>query len=331
MRIVALEEHFVVPDLTKKIDTDALTRRGWPAPGSAVAAHMPIKELADLGPTRIADMDATGLTVQVLSLSGAGAELMPPETAPDHARAINDRLAEELARHPDRYAGFAHLPMGMPEAAAREFERCVRDLGFVGAMVNGTCDGLFLDDPRYEPLLAAAEALDRPIYIHPSLPPMSVRQAYYQGLPGGSGQALATAGWGWHQETAIHVLRMVLAGALDKHRNLKLIIGHMGEGLPAMMDRLDTVFGGMTGDRLSRSVSQTLTDQVWITTSGFFSIVPFMAALTAFGVERLLFSVDYPFAGNEAGVAFLKSLPISAADKAAIAHANADALLKLKG
>ena len=329
MRIVALEEHFVIPDLTKRIDAEALTRRGWPIPGSAVAAHMPIKELADFGPARLADMDAAGLTVQVLSLSGAGAEMMPPDTAPDHARAINDRLAEEVSRSPGRYAGFAHLPMGAPEAAARELERCVRDLGFVGALVNGTSDGLFLDDPRYEPLLAAAEASERPIYVHPSIPPMSVRQAYYEGLPGGAGAALATAGWGWHQETAIHVLRMVLAGALDKHPRLKLIIGHMGEGLPAMMDRCDAVFGRMTQDRLKRSVSKTLTDQVWITTSGFFSIVPFMAALTAFGVDRLLFSIDYPFSSNASGIAFLKSLPISAADKEKIAHANADALLKL--
>ena len=329
MRIVALEEHFILPDLTRRLDPEALARRGWPAPGGAVAAHMPVDELADLGPGRLADMDGAGVSVQVLSLSGAGAEMCPPDTSLAHARDINDRLAAAVAAHPDRYAGFAHLPMSAPEAAAGELERAVRTLGFKGAMVNGTTHGLFLDDPAFDALLAKAEELDCPIYIHPSIPPMSVRQAYYDRLPGGTGGALATAAWGWHQETAIHVLRMILAGTLDTHPKLKLIIGHMGEGLAAMMGRCDSVLGGMTARYLSRSVSQTINDQVWITTSGFFSAVPFMAALTAFGVDRLLFSVDYPFATNAAGTAFLRDLPISMRDKAKIAHENADRLLAL--
>ena len=140
---------------------------------------------------------------------------------------------------------------------------------------------------------------------------------------------LARAGWGWHQEVAIHTLRLVLSGALDRHRKLKIIIGHMGEGLPAMMTRCDQVFGRIAGNPLQRSVSATILDQVWITTSGFFAIAPFMAALLTFGTDRILFSVDYPYSKHKDGRAFLDALPVPRDDLAKIAHGNADKLLKL--
>lgn len=329
MRIVALEEHFIIPGFAKRIDPEVLTHRGYPVPGTPVAAHMPVAELSDLGAGRLADMDAAGLTVQVLSMSGAGAEMFPAEEAPARAREANDYLAERVKGAPGRYAGFAHLPMNTPAAAADELERCIKDLKFRGAMVNGTTNGLFLDDPSFEPLLARAEALDCPIYVHPGIPPMAVRSAYYDNLPKGTGNVLATAGWGWHSETALHILRLVCSGTLDKHRKLKLIIGHMGEGLAAMMGRCDSTLTGMTSSFLSRTVSQTINDQVWVTTSALFSQVPFMAALVAFGVDRLLFSIDYPFSPNAAGTKFLNELTIPDADKRKIAYANADALLKL--
>jgi uncharacterized protein len=329
MRIVALEEHFTLPEFVAKIDPARIATRGFPTRGNAPALIRAREQLKDLGAARLSNMDAAGITVQVLSASGPGADLLDPAESIPFARDYNDVLAKRVAEHPDRLAGFAHLPMPAPEAAADELERAVTRLDFRGALINGmTCD-LFLDDPLFEPVLARAEHLDVPIYVHPNLPPQSVRKAYYDGLPGNVGFMLSIAGWGWHAETALHVLRLVLSGTLDRHRRLKLIIGHMGEGLPAMLARCDQEFGSQVS-HLQRSVSQTITDQVNVTTSGFFTLPPFMAALATFGIDRLMFSIDYPYSSNEQGRAFLDSLTLAQEDIAKLAHGNADRLLKLQ-
>jgi predicted TIM-barrel fold metal-dependent hydrolase len=177
-------------------------------------------------------------------------------------------------------------------------------------------------------LLAAAVELDVPIYIHPHLPPEPVRQAYYSELEPSASRVLATAAWGWHSETAIHVLRMVLAGTLDRHPRLKLVIGHMGEMLPVMLARIDEV-SALDVDHLQRPISRAILDQVWITTSGIFSQPPFLAALQTFGIDRLMFSVDYPYAPNAKGRAFLDGVSLAPSDMARLTHGNADALLKL--
>jgi uncharacterized protein len=329
MRIVALEEHYTVPRIVAGISPDAIARRGFPGPDFVWAQTTKRNELADLGDARLADMDASGVTVQVLSVAGPGADLVPGQAGIDLARDYNDALAEACARHPARYRGFAHLPMLAPEAAADELERTVKDFGFHGVLVNGATDGRFLDDPAFEPILARAEALDLPIYIHPGIPVAAVRNAYYDGLPGNFSFTMALGAWGWHAETAIHTLRLVLSGALDRHPGLKIIIGHMGEALPFMLDRIDETTAAEAKARLKRSVRQTILDQVWITTSGFFTMVPFMAALLSFGVDRIMFSVDYPFASNARAKAFLDALPVSPADREKIAHGNADRLLRL--
>ena len=196
-------------------------------------------------------------------------------------------------------------------------------------MINGTCEGRFLDHPSYDDLLAAAVELDVPIYIHPHLPPDSVRQAYYAGLEPGAGRVLESAGWGWHSEAAIHVLRMVFAGTLDKHPKLKLIIGHMGEMLPVMLVRVDET-SVADSEHLKRPPSQQILEQVWITTSGIFSQPPFIAALQTFGIDRIMFSVDYPYALDAQGRKFLDEVALAPADMAKLCHGNADALLKLK-
>jgi len=328
MRIVALEEHFMLPGLVGRIDRAAIARRGFPPPDArGKVRHQ--DALEELGAARIADMDATGITVQVLSVSGPGADLLAGEAGIGLARDYNDALARAVAAHPDRYRGFAHLPMQAPAAAADELERAVKQLGFHGALVNGSTDGRFLDDPAFDPLLARAEALDVPIYLHPGIPPAPVRAAYYDGLPGNLGFILSTSAWGWHAETAVHVLRLVLSGTLDRHPRLKLIIGHMGEALPFMLARCEQTLGVETPKFLQRSVSETLLDQVWITTSGLFTLAPFMATLMTFGAERILFSVDYPYASNRTARDFLDRLPIAPADRKNIAYGNADRLLRL--
>ena len=329
MRIVALEEHCTFPDIAARISPDAIRARGLTPGGIPVPAVDRREQLRDVGAARLADMDAAGITLQVLSVAQAGAELLPGHEGAALARDINDRLARTAAEHPDRYAAFTHLPTSAPELAADELERCVTQHRFLGGMVNGTTGGLFLDDPKFEPLLARFERLGVPLYLHPAPPPPAVREIYYNRLPGHSSLLLSIAGWGWHSETAIHVLRLVLSGALDRHPRLKLIIGHMGEGLPAMFARCDQVFADEARDRLTRTVSGTITDQVWVTTSGFFSLPPLAALLMTFGADRVLFSVDYPFSPNGKGTDFLRSLPIPEADRIKLAHGNADRLLGL--
>jgi hypothetical protein len=325
MRVVALEEHFTIPSLMHRIDPQAIARRGFP-PGFGSALE---KQLAEFGAGRIADMDEAGITMHVLSIAGPGADLVEGREGVALARDINDTLAGAVKDHADRFAGFAHLPMASPEAAADELERTVRDHGFCGALANGLTGDRFLDFPVFEPILQRAEQLDVPIYVHPNLPPEPVRRAYYEGLPGHAGFTLSIAGWGWHSEVAIHVLRLALSGALDRHPRLKLIIGHMGEGLPAMLARCDQVFARDVG-HLRRSLSETIVDQVYVTTSGLFTQPPFEVALTVFGIDRVLFSIDYPYSSNRQGRAFLDSVELPAGDLEKLAHANADQLLKLR-
>jgi len=328
MRTVALEEHFSVPSLVRRISPEAIAKRGFGKRTMLPGRVNPVELLPELGDQRLASMDANGISVQVLSISGPGADLVDGAEGVAIARATNDHLAEAIARHPDRFQGFAHLPMREPEAAAAELTRTVTTLGFRGALINGMSEDRFLDDARYRSILAAAETLDVPIYLHPHLAPQAVRALYYSDLPANAGYVLEAAGWGWHAETALHVLRLVLAGTLDRHPRLKLIIGHMGEGLPAMLARCDQVSEAYV-QHLSRPISRTILDQVWITTSGMFSQPPLLTALLTFGIDRILFSVDYPYASNEKGRAFLEALTLAPADVAKLAHGNADRLLKL--
>jgi len=329
MRVVALEEHFSVPALLQRIDKGAISRRGFTARKTAPGRANPMELLPEIGEIRLKSMDEAGVTMQVLSAGGPGPDLVPGADGIVMAREQNDHLAAAVAKHPTRFAGFASLPLASPEACADELRRCVKELRFLGALTNGTTDGRFLDHPSYDGLLAAAVELDVPIYIHPHLPPPVVQQAYYSGLPEGAARVLSTAGWGWHSEVAIQVLRMVLAGTLDKHPKLKLIIGHMGEMLPVMLARID-VTSSLDVDHLKRPPSRQILDQVWITTSGIFTQPPFIAALQTFGIDRIMFSIDYPFAPNAAGRRFLNEVALSPADMAKLTHGNADLLLKLK-
>ena len=331
MRIIALEEHFIVPELAGRIDPALARARGFPPPDVPWSQVTRRGELVELGAARLADMDAAGIDLQVLSVAGAGADLLEGAEGVRLARDYNDALAAAVAAHPARLAGFAHLPMRSPAAAAEELERAVRGLGFHGALINGLTGDRCLDDPRFDPILARAAALDVPLYLHPGIPPASVRAAYYDGLPGQMSFVLSTAAWGWHIETAIQVLRLVLSGALDRHPGLKLIVGHMGEALPFMLARCEQTLAGEAAKLLRRSVTQTILEQVWITTSGFFTLPPFLNALQVFGADRILFSVDYPFAPNAVGRRFLDALPVSPADREKIAYLNAERLLRLPG
>ena len=326
MRIVTMEEHVTFPGITGLIPKEIREKHS--------IEHLPMIErvahqLSDVAGDRLSSMDKEGITMQILSVAGTGADLLSPEEGPSFARQYNDALAREIAPYRERFAAFAHLPMTNPAAAAEELERTVVGYGFKGALINGLTNGKFLDHSRFAPLLARAEQLDTPLYIHPGLPPKTVFDAYYSDLPQHTGQVLAISGWGWHAETAVHILRLILSGTLDHYPRLRLIIGHMGEMLPMMMARCDEKLKpGQTGLN-QRSVSQTLRDQVYITTSGVFTLPPLMVALETFGIDNILFSVDYPFSSNEQGRRFLDSLPLTDEQVRQIAHANADRLLRI--
>jgi uncharacterized protein len=327
VRIVTLEEHLSFAAIINRIDKAAIARRGF-VPGASRPGTNPQPLLEDVGEGRLKSMDESGITMQVLSVSGPGADLLEGEAGVTLARDYNDAICEKVRAQPKRFTAFAHLPMTMPRAAANELERAVKDLGFCGALINGVTNDRFLDDEEFAPILARAEALTVPLYLHPGIPPQAVRDVYYSGTSPIADRLLAMAGFGWHAETAIHVLRLIVSGTLDRYPKLQIIIGHMGEMLPMMMARCDGVFAPeFVG--LRRTVQQTLREQVHVTTSGLFTLPPLQAAIDTFGIDRVMFSIDYPYSGNATGKKYLDSLPFAPADVQKIAHLNADRLLHL--
>jgi predicted TIM-barrel fold metal-dependent hydrolase len=315
MRVIALEEHFLPADVAKDAGVDPGSVRGL------------LDALADAGEGRLAVMDEAGIDVQVLSVQNSSIQRLGPGRATEISRRLNDRMAGVVGSYPGRFAAFACLPMCDPEAAAVELDRSVRDLGFVGALVAGQTNGAFLDDPTMQPVLDAAQRLGVPIYVHPAPPPRSVFEAYFSGVPPAAADRLATSGWGWHAETALHVLRMVLSGTFDRFPGLQIIVGHMGENLPFSFARADRELSPVV--ELSASVGQTLREHLWLTTSAYTTIPPLQCALSVFGAERIMFSVDYPFSDSAASTAFLAGAPISPSDREKIAHLNAERLLGL--
>jgi predicted TIM-barrel fold metal-dependent hydrolase len=270
--------------------------------------------------------------VQVLSHAQPGVQVLADEQtelAVAVSREVNDWLADAVAAHPDRFAGFAMLPTQSPADAADELQRAVCDLGFKGALINGHTNGRYLDDPSYEVLLGKAESLGVPIYIHPTDPPQTVTDIYYAPF-----DAALVPTWGWPVETGTHLLRLICTGVFDRHPNLKIIVGHMGELLPFCFTRLNvglTMAGWLTGEQptMRNSVAHYLRENVFITSSGVFDVPVFDCARAMLGLDNLMFSVDYPFQDNFAAMEFLNRCGLSPADKERFAHGTADTLLKL--
>jgi predicted TIM-barrel fold metal-dependent hydrolase len=326
MRIVTLEEHVSFPEITKLIPKEALGSGGF---NQSPMMQQMAPKLADVDGERLKLMDESGITVQVLSAINPGANILSPTEGPAFAAKYNDMLAEKIASHPDRFAAFAHLPTTAPAAAADELERTVKTYGFKGALINGLTQDKFLDNPEFAPIFERAEKLDVPIYLHPGLPPQAVVDAYYSKLPKHSGMLLSVAGWGWHSETAIHVLRLIVSGTFDRYPKLKLIIGHMGEMLPMMMARCDNAFKPHQAGDNQRTIMETLHEQVYITTSGLFTNPPLIVAIDTFGIDNVMFSVDYPFSTNAQGKTYLDNMPLPKDQIEKIAHGNADRILGL--
>ena len=326
MRTIALEEHFLADGFRETmLRTAARSADSLPP---TITAERQVK-LGDLGSVRLQDMDAAGIDLQVVSDIGSIIAPRPGDEGVQLARAANDQLAASIMAHPDRFAGFATLPMMTPTAADDELARAVTVLGLKGPMIHGMMSGRFLDDPAFLPVLERAAALNVPIYLHPALPPDPVRAAYYANLDPTIGFFLATSGWGWHSEVGLHVLRLVLAGVFDRLPGLQIIIGHMGEMIPYMLARIDEQITP-AARHLELPVPAYFLRNVYITTSGFFTDPPLLLALQVVGADRIMFSVDYPFSTNEQGRAFLDHAAISPADKEKISHLNAERLLGIK-
>jgi predicted TIM-barrel fold metal-dependent hydrolase len=315
MSLIALEEHYAWdPASTGNVVATWLQSNN-------PEAHA---RLYDRGPLRLEQMDAAGIDFQILSLFDPGVQ---DETdvarAVDLARRANDDLAEVVRGNPARFGGFATLATQDPAAAAAELERAITELGLVGALINGHCQGRYLDDPAYEDLFARAEALNAPVYLHPTTPHPAVMEAWFKPYVG---DGLHLASWGFAVETGTHVLRLIYSGLFDKFPRLQMIIGHLGEMLPFAAYRTDRYYGlggSDAGHRIERLPSEYLRNNFHVTTSGNFCPPAFACTLEVMGADRVMFSVDYPMDDNQAGAQFLASYPMDDATRRKVSSENA--------
>ena len=316
-QIIAIEEHYL------DIDVDAKVNK------MAGGGEETRKRLLDLGDLRVKEMDQAGIDIQVLSHCPPGAQAFDPNEAQERAPAVNTRLHKFIQTKPDRFGGFATLPTRAPELAADELERCHKELGFHGAIVHGLTEGEFIDMPRFWPIFERAEALDIPIYIHPGRPHPAVIEAYYKDYVE-KYRSILSAGWGFTVETATAGLRMVLSGVFDKYPNLKIILGHMGEGLPFLMWRINHSFGPIIPNQGKMTgFKDIFTKHFHITTSGNFSDSALLCTMMEMGSDRIIYSVDWPYVENTPGTEWLETLAVSPEDKQKILNGNAKKLLKM--
>ncbi|GAA5162986.1 amidohydrolase family protein [Pseudonocardia eucalypti] len=319
MRTIALEEHFVTAASAHHgASTESLADPGF---WRHVSSH-----LLDHTEQRLSGMDDAGIDLAVLSLNAPGIQAEPdPAVAVRAAIEVNDFLAGLVAEHPTRFAGFAALPLQDPHAAAKELDRVVTQLGMPGALINAHTQGRYLDDASLRVVWERAEGLNVPLYLHP---------ANGYDIPhvlSGHRELLGPL-WSWGIETATHALRVIFGGVFDDFPNARLILGHLGEGLPYALWRMDSRWRhyDQSKIRLGRAnPSDYLRHNVYITTSGVFSVPPLLCALLALGAERILFATDYPFEEMAVATQFLDDAPISEADRARIAHRNAESLLNI--
>jgi len=324
MRIIAIEEHFITPMYREKVSANEF-RNFYLSTRSREMGHDIIAENLDLGAKRIAHMDAAGVDVQVLSFGSPGPQAFGADVAIPMARDANDRLFQAVQSHPTRFAGFAALPTADPEKAAQELERCVTKLGFKGAMLHSHQQGEFLDLPKYRVVWKKAEALGVPVYLHPALPhPMAVK-AYFEGY-----EELARAPWGFAVDTSCHFLRLVFSGLFDDCPKLKIILGHLGEGIPFAMHRLDTHARAAAERRgLKKAPIDYFRENLVVTTSGNWYEPAFVCTLLALGIDSMLFAIDWPYESNKVGMEFFNKLSLNDTDKHKLAHGNAEKLLRL--
>ena len=318
MRVIAIEEHFATAMYPFRGTTTI-------ADGKIRMGHDVGAELVDLGTSRVAAMDAAGIDVQVMSLTSPGCQAFAAAEALAIATDANDRLYDATRRHQGRLFGFAALPTADPAASVRELERAVTRLGFKGALINGHTQGAFLDDKKSWDIFACAQSLHVPIYLHPREPHPAAFKAYFEGY-----EELAHGAWGFALETCSHFLRLVFAGVFDAFPELTVILGHLGEGLPFWLKRLNDHSYLAAGRRgLKRAPADYLRQNLVVTCSGNFYAPALLCTVMALGIDNVLFSADWPFESNVEATTFLASLPLSVEDREKIAHRNAERVLRL--
>ena len=278
-------------------------------------------KLGDLGEGRIKQMDADGIDMQLLLLSAPGVQTLEVGLATELAAMANDRLAAASRKHPDRLAGLAAIAPQNPDKAAQELQRAVRTLGLKGAVVNSHTNGEYLDDPKYRPILECAAALEVPIYIHPRDP--SPQLGGPLGIPG------FLVGWGWAIEVGTHAIRLIASGVFDELPKLKIVIGHMGEGIPFLLPRLDNRYTRDRGPKRKWMPSEYFKNHFAVTTSGMNYRSQLMMTIEEIGVDRVLFAADWPFEPSREAVEGIENAPLSAADKAKIFHTNSARVFRL--
>lgn len=297
--------------------------------GKSAAATALATRIQDIGAGRIADMDASGIAKQIVSLTAPGVQVFDADTAIGLARSYNDQLAEAIRRYPERFAGLAAIAPQNPAGAAKELDRAVKNLGLKGAIVNSHTHGEYLDEPKFWPIFEAAEALRVPIYLHPTTPSAAMIKPFKDaGLDG--------AVFGFAVETGLHMLRIITSGAFDRFPALQIVVGHLGEALPYWMFRIDFMHGRMVAagrhprvGKLHHKPSEYLKRNFYFTTSGMAWEPVILFAQSVLGTERVLYAMDYPYQYVPEEVQVTDDLPISEADKEKLYHENAERVFSL--
>ena len=297
--------------------------------GTTARATQLVARIQDLGAQRIADMDASGIAKQLVFVTAPGVQVFDAGTAAPLSRDLNDELMQKTKKHPDRYAALAVIAPQDPKNAAAELERAVKTLGMKGAVINSHTQGEYLDDPKYWEIFEAAEALDVPLYLHPNTPPPAMIEPF---LPRGLDGAI----YGFAVETGLHLLRIVLAGVFDRYPRLRMVVGHLGEGLPFWLFRLDFMHRSMVNAKrypgvkpLKKKPSDYLRENVWVTTSGMQWAPAILFSQQVLGVDRVLYAMDYPYQFVPEEVKVTDELPIGDADKRKLYQTNAEKVFKL--
>ena len=317
VRKIILEEHFSTPEVGEYASKVLST-----IDPEFIAYVKP--RLADIGEMRIEDMDKNGIDMSVVSVTTPGVQMEPDVAkAVTGAKQLNDLLARQVQMYPTRFAGFGTVALQDPKSAAEEIERCIKQLGMKGIILNGHSNGKYLDDPEFYPVWERAEALKIPVYLHPADSPVKAsNEAEYPEMAG--------PGWAWTPETAGHVLRLIYGGIFDRFPKTTVVLGHMGETLPFILWRLDSRYKMMQHRfPIQKMPSEYIKQNIMVTTAGSFSDAPLVCSMMSLGVDRIMFSVDYPYEYTHEAVEFIEKAPISDEDREKICHGNAERLLGL--
>jgi 2,3-dihydroxybenzoate decarboxylase len=332
MRRIAIEEAFVTQAIADQwnliLDAGAVGEPGFKKMGETILADSPgtrliHDRLINLGEGRLKDMDETGLDMHVISLTSPGVQVFDGELAAELAQDANDHLANAVRSHSSRFAGLAAVAPQLPEVAAQELERAINTLGLCGVIINSHTKGEYLDDKKFWPILEAAEALNAPIYLHPRTPAPSMIEPYLD-------YGLYFAGWGFAVETSLHAMRMIMSGVFDRFPELKIILGHMGEGLPFWLDRIDNRYllqvkiGAVP--EMKKLPSEYFRSNFVITTAGMTYAAPLRLSLEMLGSEKVLFAADYPYEAVPEAVEFMDTVDVTEEVRHQIYHENAEAL-----